>query len=1598
MQPAGRRQMTFPVLDTLKTKIGPSGGLTPVVFDAATLGDPALSASIQCLLQTTPLSIASPTITSDDTYLRITGVTAIGALSNLQVEATFFASWQTGQQANAELELVLRLVNPPASITFDQLGMPKAPPGLVSGGGLTAQQRQAFFQAVTLNGPQLLLSTYDFAAVAAATGAAPPLECSLAATDRPAVSTVAGLNISASLSFAGDFWTAFLATGAGGGAWDDLKAMAGSGDFAVTGALRLDPYSWEPVAELTHIFAPANRPAIRLPFDDLAMDVRALTIRGGLDLSGVTPPGFSLVVGFEKAGSATPEVLVRLDAPLGDGTAMLTGRFATPLGPEWLLSLAGLDNLGSLLPTQLQGVASMGITQIAVSLPLATPANASIAVEISGGTWDLIPSLVSVRPVFGVEVSRDASGHGAATLEIRGDWLLGDAAFELFIDPQAGDLGLVMSPGSSISLDAITKQLGLPAGHDALDILDLELSGNWNTGDYEFLIECGSGWDLDILGATITLTDLQIIGEHESGAMNWRVEGLFGIGDASVDIVVAGGAQPEFDVTFTELAVGDMLEDILLGVDLPETLRDFTLNDVEVHYLPSQSFDIQGSSSTPVALFDGFDFTVASFHLNRTAGAQTASLGLTLDLGDSASPAIVQLAGDYNTDANGQSSWMLVGELTNQDVELVRLIERLMTMAGLDFPLPCDGLAMRNLGCRLAIGGPSDSWAISCDIVDGASTYGRLSFVASRPTAPAAANGAAAPDPAPWTYLLAAELELHLGLDTLPVVGPRLPSPALEIQGVDLLVTSGALSAEVVNGLIAALPPQALAPPAGALDPGGALSLKVLDGASGIALSVPLQGTNAPSPPPVLPGADPAPPQPPENDNTRWFIVGRAFGPIAIDRLGMRYQNGQLGLLFDASMALGPVTIGFSGLGLSSPVNHFAPSPVLQGLSIDYASPAVTVGGGLLRTDNGYAGQVQLTTEAFGFALVGEYFTDPEGLFVFGLTREPPLGGPPAFFVEGVAVGMGYNSRLQLPISAADIANFSLVKAAMPNAPPPFDTGADLQGVLRSVNVDCSAQNGEGWLAAGVKFTSFTLVETFALLTLEFGRSTQIGILGLSRASLPPEAPDPVALFEVGLMAEFDPDRSALKVDGALSPRSYVLSRAAVLSGGFGFYSWFKDGDGVNAGDFVYSMGGYHPQFSRPAHYPDPARLSLLWQVNDNLSVKGSSYFALTPHCLMAGISMQANWASGDLSAWFDADADFLVYWKPFHYVAHIDTSIGVSYRLNLLFTSVTVSVHVGVGLDVKGPPFGGSAHIDLDVVSFTVSFGDDSDDSQFLKWSDFRTSFLPADTAVCSIQALNGLLRDRSKEMKSGEPQWIMTPDNAVLSVNLAAPAKTVAFADGAKPMTTLPDLPNTTWNAAVAIGPMGIAGDQFGSDLQIIVQRKGLEETAGAGVWTDYTVGRNPKIRSAPASLWREATEVRPQDPNAAALMLDTLCGFDISTPQRPPDTTQPVDLAALRYDDTALPLIWSGGVVTGYGLAPQHGSDLTYTLPGGASGACKGFVLQTINAASQTRGQIIAAMLGQGMLTSDFAAGGGVDLTAFSTSTVLDDWPAIHVLGEA
>ncbi len=318
-----------------------------------------------------------------------------------------------------------------------------------------------------------------------------------------------------------------------------------------------------------------------------------------------------------------------------------------------------------------------------------------------------------------------------------------------------------------------------------------------------------------------------------------------------------------------------------------------------------------------------------------------------------------------------------------------------------------------------------------------------------------------------------------------------------------------------------------------------------------------------------------------------WFPVQRSFGPVQCRQVGLQWQDASsnLWVLFDGAVSLGGLSIDLMQLGVGIPVRNPARLDSyaldLQGLDVSFSGGSASINAGLVKTDPAsYAGQAMVRAASFTLGAVGAYSVvhdsqrDYTSLFVFAFL-DKPLGGPSFFFVTGVAAGFGFNSAILLP-APDQVQEFPLVKGVIQGGL--FTDSA--AGNLQSLGSAIQAQAGSTWLAAGVRFNSFQLIHSFALLVIQFGRDFEIELMGVSELRLPKDSGDSALMYaQLSMLAVFKPSEGVLGVMAILTPNSYVLDHDCRLTGGFAFYTWFS---GPHSGDFVVTLGGYHqPSYGR---------------------------------------------------------------------------------------------------------------------------------------------------------------------------------------------------------------------------------------------------------------------------------------------------------------------------------------------------------------------------------------------------------------------------------
>ncbi len=611
---------------------------------------------------------------------------------------------------------------------------------------------------------------------------------------------------------------------------------------------------------------------------------------------------------------------------------------------------------------------------------------------------------------------------------------------------------------------------------------------------------------------------------------------------------------------------------------------------------------------------------------------------------------------------------------------------------------------------------------------------------------------------------------------------------------------------------------------------------------------------------------------------TKWFDIQKQFGIFQFNRIGISYQSGVLLFSLDAGMSLGPLTFSMDGLSIGSELSAFDPVFDLRGLGLSYASPPLLIAGALLKLAGDqlapgvqfqFDGAAVVEAENFGLAAIGSYAQLTSGdpsLFVYAQLLAP-LGGPAAFFVTGLMLGFGFNRGLAIP-AQDEVASFPLLLLAQPPGPgqPALTPGYVLQvleGQAAAGGVQqawIQPQPGSYWIAVGLQFTSFELVTSNALLIVEFGHDFQIVMLGLSTMRLPQGAPnaETYAYVELQLMAVFRPQDGFFGLTAVLTSNSYVIAPACHLTGGFAFYLWF--GSNPNAGQFVITLGGYHPAFNPPAYFPQESRLGFNWAVSSQVSVQGDAYFALTTSCVMAGGGLQVLFQDGDLRAWFTAQADFILSWNPFFFTAQIEVDIGVSYRLNLLFCHKTISVSIGASVNLWGPPTGGYVHVHLVVVSFTVNFGSGSasQNNNPLQWPDFK-SLIPATGDVCKITLSSGMYKSQDDPggISNSQKLWIVRAKDFAFFTQSSIPASNLqtsapTASSSAADVATSASANYTNDNGPINIRPMNLTGVTSTHTLSIYYMTGG---TVDNPVWSlsDVTAwDLQPSYQNVPDSLW--------------------------------------------------------------------------------------------------------------------------------------------------
>lgn len=634
--------------------------------------------------------------------------------------------------------------------------------------------------------------------------------------------------------------------------------------------------------------------------------------------------------------------------------------------------------------------------------------------------------------------------------------------------------------------------------------------------------------------------------------------------------------------------------------------------------------------------------------------------------------------------------------------------------------------------------------------------------------------------------------------------------------------------------------------------------------------------------------------------DTKWIKVDKKIGPVQLHRVGLAYHNQKVIARIDAAINTKSLSLDMMGLGLGFNLDwsNLDPDFYLDGLGLSYQTDAVEVSGALMRgTSNGietFSGQARIKVKNFTISAVGSYAklsTGESSLFIYGLF-EGNIGGPPIFYVTGIAAGFGFNRKINAP-ELDEVADFPLVALAMrPDNTPLTEVLRRLEEPMKSGKAPIEIASGESWLALGVKFTSFKIIESFALLTVNFGTKTEFNVLGLSRLSWPEQSvrqklklKDPIVFVEIALKASFGPESELIKVDGRITSNSYILSRDCKLSGGFAFYTWVS---GANSGDFVLTIGGYHPRFKKPEHYPIVPRVALNWRVSDELMVKGELYFAFTPSAIMLGGRWEMYYVTSVVKVAFMLWIDILMQWAPFYYDIAIGVLLRIEANIRLKWFTLHLNLELRAQLQIWGPPFSGIAAIDLGIYSFEIQFGSkETPNKKELEWNTFAEGFLPKEEKpkleqafsegkeserehadVVSVDCITTKLTKgvmHTVEEVNTAPYSIVNPMQMELVIDSAIPVSQLGL-NGARELHIL----DTSINKELGVRPCGFDGENVVFDMQVKVEL--------GGVSVD-NLNTEEVTKGYPEALWGSGKGTDSSEPGAPKVIGNVLSGVRLS-----------------------------------------------------------------------------------------------------------------------
>ena len=576
------------------------------------------------------------------------------------------------------------------------------------------------------------------------------------------------------------------------------------------------------------------------------------------------------------------------------------------------------------------------------------------------GTNRMVMAQIAAQAAFG----DDSNGGHALQLVCGGSYPSGDLYLQASNTIPVGAL-LEKMVGPSSALEKLTvEDLRLEYNYHRKHLaLQFDVPESWtivkgfDVGNLQFRIQGGESYSGGLAAS------LQIAGVHVYLAalydQGWQFEGSTGPGQ--------------------EIAIGELLSDLgkKFGVaaDHPAALESLVFKNLHVAFnSATRDFTFKGEADfdiqdTPVAIEVAVDIAHDSNGLaqKRFSGVITFSTGDTT----------------HEFDVVFADEKMMLAD--QGQVEVSTLLAAYRSTAG-------DPPSMRDLA-------PSGYK----DLVPDIKTRG--AFLAKQ------WKKTGAGESSKWLIGLSLEAGLDLSnvqLPNLPLMGSGGPPKSLKLDLQVLVPTTPFDEADVA--IISRLNTSGgVNVPSHAVEAVAVATVLLLDGQT-VTLNLPIKANPSPAEGQAAFGHDPSPPaiKTPAvagaeqavavtpgvavtADDTKWVKIQKNFGPIHIERVGLKYKEEnkeeKLFIFLDGGLTAAGFTVSLQGLGVDTPLTKFDPHFHLSGIGLDYKGGGVKLGGAFLQQEmqdpdtgesyTAYAGQAVLKTEQLSLSAIGSFFKIP---------------------------------------------------------------------------------------------------------------------------------------------------------------------------------------------------------------------------------------------------------------------------------------------------------------------------------------------------------------------------------------------------------------------------------------------------------------------------------------------------------------------------------------------------------------------------------------------------------------------------------------------